>query len=393
MASEIRSLLAAAQQAEASGDVPGAVTQLRRAAEFYRARRMARRAAQMERHIDRLEGRPVTEPLDQIRDRTADEFDDDDGAVAYLLDDAPFGAGEEAPRPEVSRLEDDGLGFGDELVDRPTRELSPFDRGPQPAEPSLEAWCSFCCRPRGEVGPLVAGPAGAFICAGCISASARLLEVSVVVPVVPQKSPEPSPPPSPPGAELPGQATVRAQWQRRRPRVALVVGPEGTGKTVFLGSLGRPSVRPFVRHDDDTALVDLSTPLTADEERALLAWLEVHPQRRAVIAARGEAPTPVLVLQGAHGDEPVYDTDSLHQAVSAHVSPALLSKVDAVLPLPRPDREALRHLAQSLLAARGVELPNDALEALIGLAEKAGRGARELAALVARIPAGRYGTR
>ncbi|MDX2009047.1 MAG: ClpX C4-type zinc finger protein [Myxococcaceae bacterium] len=391
MASEIRSLLAAAQQAEASGDVPGAVRHLQRAADFYRTRRMGRRAAQMERHIDRLEGRPVTEPLDQIRDRTVDEFDDDDSVVAHLLDDAPFAA-ELKP---VDALEDDGLGFGDELVERserPARELSPFDRGPQQAEPTLEAWCSFCCRPRGEVGALIAGPAGAYICAGCVAASARLLEVPVVVPVAKPPRVE-AVAPAPPATELPGQAAARATWHRRKPKVALVVGPEGTGKTALLDSLGRPTARPFVRHDEDTALVDLTTPLSADEERALLAWLEAHPHRRAVLAARGEAPTPVLVLEGEQGAEPVYDTDSLHHAVSAHVSPALLSKVDAVLPLPKPDRAALRHLAQSLVAARGIELPPESLDALVSLAEKSGRSARELAALIARIPAGRYAAR
>jgi hypothetical protein len=390
MASEIRSFLSAAQQAEASGDVPGAVRHLQRAADFYRARRMERRASQMERHIDRLEGRPVSDPLDQIHDRAADDFDDDDGVLAYHLDDTPFGA-----EPARAPAQDDGLGFGDELLDRherPERELSPFDRGPQAADPALEAWCSFCCRPRGEVGALIAGPAGAYICAGCVSASARLLEVAVTVPAL-------APPRSAmttarvPAVELPGQASARAVWDRRKPKVALVVGPEGTGKTTFLESLGRPAARPFSRSEDDTVLVDLSAPLSADEERALQHWLDAHPHHRAVLAARGDAPTPVLVLQGEHGDEPVYDTDSLHRAVGAHLSPTILSKVDAVLPLPRPDRDALRHLAQSLLAARGVELPAQALEALASLAEKSGRGARELAALVARIPTGRYATR
>ncbi|MFN7134008.1 MAG: ClpX C4-type zinc finger protein, partial [Myxococcales bacterium] len=37
-----------------------------------------------------------------------------------------------------------------------------------------DCWCSFCCRPKAEAGPMIAGPAGAFICRGCIAASARL---------------------------------------------------------------------------------------------------------------------------------------------------------------------------------------------------------------------------
>jgi hypothetical protein len=394
MSSEIRALLADAQQAESSGDVAGAVRRLQQAAEFYRARRMIRRADQMQRHIDRLEGRPVSVPLDQIRDRAVDAFDEDDDVIAHVLDDAPF--------VPSRALADDGLGFGDELLsgaeaarppvaEAPVQDLSPFDRGPQPADPNLDAWCSFCCRPKAEVGSLIAGPAGAFICATCIGLSARLMAVPVEgLPAAPAPAPVSMAKPS---VEMPGQSRARTTWDRRKPRVALVVGPEGTGKTTFLESLGRPTSRPLARLEDDTALVDLSSPLSAEEERALLQWLDAHPKRRAVLAARGDAPTPVLVLQGEHGEEPVYDTDSLHHAVNAHLSPALLSKVDAVLPLPRPDRQALTHLAQSLLAARGIELPADSVGALVSLAEKSGRGARELAALVARIPAGRYGAR
>jgi hypothetical protein len=395
MPSEIRALLADAQQAESSGDVPGAVRRLQQAAEFYRARRMIRRAEQMQRHIDRLEGRLVSVPLDQISDRAGDAFDEDDDVIAHVLDDAPF--------VPSRALADDGLGFGDELLsgsevaarapgaEAPAQELSAFDRGPQPADPSLDAWCSFCCRPKAEVGSLIAGPAGAFICASCIGLSARAMAVSIeALPSAPAVAPAPRPRSS---VELPGQSSAKATWDRRKPRVALVVGPEGTGKTTFLESLGRPAPRPLARLEDETALVDLSSPLSPEEEHALIQWLDAHPKRRAVLAARGDAPTPVLVLRGEHGDEPVYDTDSLHHAVSAHLSPSLLSKVDAVLPLPRPDRDALRHLAQSLLAARGIELPADSVGALVALAERSGRGARELAALVARIPSGRYSAR
>jgi len=385
MSSEIRSLLAAAQEAEAHGDVARAVTRLQQAAEFYRARRMERRAAQMERHIDRLEGRSVSVPLDDIHDAGVAFFDEDDEAVSHVLEDAPFG--DEGREPD-----DDGLGFGDELLDTARRtsrfrDDSLFDRGPQQADPAIDAWCSFCCKPRSEVGPLIAGPAGAFICASCLTTSARLM--ALPVPELPKHDPRA---PSPPEvqSELPAQRQARALWDRRKPRVALVVGPEGSGKSVFLKSLGAPVDRPFSRADGDTVLVDLSTPMTADEENALQRWLDAHPKRRAVLAARGDAPTPVLVLQGEHGDEPVYDTEALHRAVASQVSPQLLSRVDSVLPLPAPDRDALAHLGRSLLAAREIELPEAAVDSLVSLAERSGRGARELAALIARIPAGRY---
>jgi len=48
-------------------------------------------------------------------------------------------------------------------------------RGPVAADPTADGWCSFCCRPQGEVGPLVAGPAGAFICGRCIEGAAAIL--------------------------------------------------------------------------------------------------------------------------------------------------------------------------------------------------------------------------
>ena len=179
-------------------------------------------------------------------------------------------------------------------------------------------------------------------------------------------------------------------WDRRKPKVALVIGPEGSGKSAFLESLGRPASRPFVRAEGDVAIVDLSSPLAEPEELALRAWLDAHPKRRVVLAARGLPPAPVLVLQGEQGEESVYDTDSLHRSIDAHVPVGLLAKVDVVLPLPPPDRAALQQLGASLLTARSIGLPAPALDALVDLAERSGRGARELAALIARIPSGRY---
>jgi hypothetical protein len=385
MSSEIRSVLAAAQEAEAHGDLPRAITRLQQAAEFYRARRMERRAAQMERHIDRLEGRSVSVPLDEIHDSSMALFDEDDDAVSHVLEDSPFGGESHEP-------EDDGLGFGDELLDasrRATvlRDESPFDRGPQPADPAIDAWCSFCCKPRNEVGSMIAGPAGAFICANCVTTSAKLM--ALPTPALPLHQPHVFES-GEARSELPSQRAARSTWDRRKPRVALVVGPEGAGKTVFLRSLGEPVDRPFSRAEGDIALVDLATALTSDEETALHRWLDAHPRRRAVLAARGDAPTPVLVLQGDQGEEAIYDTDALHRAVASQVSAQLLSRVDSVLPMTAPDREALTHLGKSLLAAREIDLPDAAVDSLISLAERSGRGARELAALIARIPAGRY---
>ena len=58
----------------------------------------------------------------------------------------------------------------------PGEPNKPFlERLPVLADPAQPAWCSFCCRPATEVGRLVAGPAGAFICRSCTERAERLL--------------------------------------------------------------------------------------------------------------------------------------------------------------------------------------------------------------------------
>lgn len=380
MASEIRLLLAAAQDAESRGDRPRAIARLQEAAEFYRSRRMERRAAQMERHIDRLEGRTVQVPLDAIADPHLDDLSEDDHAMTYVLDDGALGDDES--------LQDDGLGFGDELLDAPSRRLQDdFERGPQRADPAIEAWCSFCCKPKTEVGPLVAGPAGAYICAACIGLSGGLLSVDVPVIAVPEpKRVEPQSR----STFLPAQSRAKAEWERRNPRVALVIGPEGAGKSVFLESVGRVAARPFTRGDGSLTVLDLHSPLWADEEGALTRWLDGDESRRVIVAARGALPKPALVLSGASGDESIYDTAALAESVGATISSNVLSRVDGVLAMPAPDRQGLRALATALLNAKGVELPESALESLLEIAQRSGRSAKELAALIARVPAGAY---
>lgn len=58
----------------------------------------------------------------------------------------------------------------------PGKPPRPFpERLPVLADPIHPAWCSFCCRPGVEVGSLVAGPVGAFICRSCVERALRLL--------------------------------------------------------------------------------------------------------------------------------------------------------------------------------------------------------------------------
>ena len=131
--SDARQLLADAQAAEVKGDKVEAIRLLRRAAELYRDKQLGSKALKVLRHIRRLEG-----------------IDED----ARPVDQMPFETQDfEGPRPP--------------------REMP--ERGPVLADPKLEAWCSFCCRPHTEVGRLVAAPTGTFICAACIKAATEMI--------------------------------------------------------------------------------------------------------------------------------------------------------------------------------------------------------------------------
>ncbi|MEW6434183.1 MAG: ClpX C4-type zinc finger protein [Myxococcota bacterium] len=402
-----RALLSAAQQAEIRGDKAEAIRLLREAATAYRDRDMPGRALQMLRQIRRLEGVPIDElmPLDAVPDEDTvtgarpdprvppgdelgfgDSLLPDGGLTTDGRDDRDEGGG--APRRTwvLSDDEEDEAPISRRRIGRTLVE----QRGPSRADPAIDAWCSFCCRPKLEVGALIAGPAGAFICASCVRASTALLDGDAA----PPPSTPPSPPISaaaqaPPKVSLPAQAAARARLERAQPKLALVIGPEGSGKSSLLRTLGPTVEPPLERLAGDLVVLDLTAPLSAADEARLLRWLDEHPQRRAILAARGAVPRPVLVLKGEHGDEPVFDTAALSESVT-HLSPAGLARVDAVLPLAAPDRPALEALARALLELRGVSLAEEAVAQLVDIAEKAGRGAHELAALIARIPPGRY---
>ncbi len=336
--SDIRRLLSDAQDAERRGKKDEAVRLLRVAAAWYRDRQMLRRAAQMLRQARRVEGVEEEEP------------------------EAVFGF--DAPEDVAPSIPLGENGDGPVLVEQ---------RVPQLADPALDAWCSFCCRPKVEIGPLVAGPAGAYICEGCTATSAALLGRKDVPLERPWEMKALA-------FELLTQRRARTRFTRVRSRLGLVIGPEGTGKSAWLQSLG---AQPDLRH------LEITRPLTADEEDELLRWLE-PAGRSAFLAVRGPVPPPALVLQGEHGEEPLHDTASLVESVP-QLSAKILARVDAVIPFEAPNPEELVSLAQAVAEARGVWLPESALTQLVGLAMKAQRGAHELVTLISRIPPGKYG--
>ncbi len=343
--SDIRRLLSDAQAAERSGKKDEASRLLRAAAAWYRDRQMLRRAGQMLRQARRVEG---------LEEETS-------GEEVFGFD-----APEEPPAEEaVSELS-----AGRVLLEQ---------RLPQLADPAIDAWCSFCCRPRTEVGPVVAGPAGAYICQGCLGTSAALLGGQSVPPRATSLEVTSHWEIKTLAFELTAQRRARSRFTRSRSRLGLVIGPEGTGKTAWLQSLG---AQPDLRQ------LEVSRPLSAAEEEELLSWIEPGG-RSAFLVVRAPVPPPALVLQGEHGEEPLHDTASLVGKVP-HLSARVLSRVDAVIAFEPAAPEELVALAQALAEARGVSLPEAALTQLVSLSLKAQNGAHELVTLIARIPPGKY---
>lgn len=333
--SDIRNLLARAQESETKGDKAAAAEFLRKAATWYRDRQQLRRAAQMLRQARRVEG-------------IEEEGDD------------PV-----APVPEPAT--EDVFGFGDDFASEAGKVLVET-RTPQLADPAIDAWCSFCCRPASEVGALVAGPAGAFICAGCTElsnalrggerrATPRTVELTALT------------------HELPAQRRARERFLRHRARVSLVIGPAGTGKSAFLASVAHADHRA---HDASGAL----------NVRELLEWLEA-PTRTVSLVITAAIPTPSLVLEGEHGPEPIHDTATLI-ATLPHLPKDLTSRIDAVHPFDEPTEADLISLARHLAQSRQLVLPDPVIAQLVALALRAKTGAHELVTLLGRIPPGTY---
>jgi hypothetical protein len=139
-----RELLQSAQAAEREGDLARAGALLEQAARIYESTGHDARAAQMRRHVERL------------------------GAIARTGArgvEEPASGGRRNGGPE---------GSVEEALPGVDRTL--FERTPTLADPTLEAWCSFCCRPSREVGPLVAGPTQAYVCRACVRLAASLLD-------------------------------------------------------------------------------------------------------------------------------------------------------------------------------------------------------------------------
>ncbi|NOK34575.1 hypothetical protein HMI49_15345 [Corallococcus exercitus] len=279
------------------------------------------------------------------------------------------------------------------------REKRIIERGPTRADPALDAWCSFCCRPRGEVGDLVAGPAGAFICKGCLGESQGLL--GDVVPPPPARKPVVEEPRAG-TVEMVGHDEVKTLLERTLQagaRCLLLVGPEGCGKSLFFQSLQRrgqgvlasvealestPGTEPLLVEDVDR--------LESGVQAALAAFLSSHRERAVVMSARGAVSSLGLWVRGEGGSLPVPTTAGMIEAVQGLVPVSLLERVQVLLPVRRPTVPELVEVARRSLALRqpAVTLSEEVLGAFAAEAVRSPRAGHELQALLSRVYAGSW---
>ncbi|KFE69597.1 ClpX C4-type zinc finger protein [Hyalangium minutum] len=373
-----------------------------------------------------LEMRPVEEPEPQanatheghvhLRARPADVglevkalvAQDMTALVAEVI--SPTAASEEAP--QGYRLSPGDFRAYEEQVSPSAHEEPParnearseeralIERGPTRADPAIDAWCSFCCRPRAEVGELVAGPTGSFICATCVGESSGLLGLEEAAPgrARPSRRKETQAE----VAGLVGQQEARELLERALQvgaRRVLVVGPVGTGKSAWFRQLERQERGTLMTLETleqgaggPVVLVENVDRLSPEAQERLSSFLARHPERTVLMSARGSLGAPKLLLQGAEGSLPVLSTRALSEGVLNSVSVSLLEQIQLAIPLQVPTREEFMEIARQLLGPRAplLALSDDLLAAIASEAAVSPRAGHELLALLARVPEGSW---
>ncbi|NTX02137.1 ClpX C4-type zinc finger protein [Myxococcus sp. CA040A] len=317
----------------------------------------------------------------------------------------PFGDGPLAPTGQAGARDSDVEAFAahaseDDTTPRRRRGPRIIERGPARADAALDAWCSFCCRPRAEVGDLVAGPAGAFICKACLTESASLLGDVRPVPL-------PTRPRSPVRAsaamDFVGQPDVRSSMERALQsgaRCVLLVGAEGWGKSVLLQMLqrqGRGTITPVASLAEDLSASPLFVEdverLSMEHQAALSLFLSRESRPSVVLSARGLAPEPgKLSLRGGEERLLVPTTEALSRAARGVIPVSILEHVQVLLSLHPPTREDYVEMARARLALRepATALSDSVLSAFAAEAERSPRAGHELQALLQRVPPGTW---
>nr|WP_274622524.1 ClpX C4-type zinc finger protein [Myxococcus fulvus] len=285
----------------------------------------------------------------------------------------------------------------------PQRRRKPriIERGPTRADVTLDAWCSFCCRPRAEIGELVAGPAGAFICKACLTASSALFGDSVSPVSLPARPHVETPTPSAP--DFIGQPEARSALidaLRTGVRCVLLIGAEGCGKSTLLQMLQREGQGALTTVDALTGTPS-STPLfiedvdqlSTEHQRALSAFLGRASRPTVVLSARGNAPSSSkLALRGEGLRLNIPTTGALSRAMRDTVTVSILEHVQHLVSLRPPTSAEYKDMARARLAARehATALSEKALSVLVAEAARSPRAGHELQALLQRIPPGTW---
>jgi hypothetical protein len=276
-----------------------------------------------------------------------------------------------------------------------------FDRGPTRADPALDAWCSFCCRPRVEVGEMVAGPTGSFICAACVGESQSLLGLGSSEPAAAR--PAPARRKEEPGTlELVGQHEARALLARgleAGARRLLVIGPEGCGKSVWFQHLVSQEAGTLVTVDSleqgaggSLLLVEDVDRLSPELQARLSSFLARHPERTVLMSARGGTTVPGFQLHGAAGSLPMFTSFELFRVLREAVPLALIDQIQLVIPLHDPSEAEFVEIARRRLAARGSEatLSDEVLATFAAAAARSPRAGHELTAMLGRVLSGSW---
>ncbi|WP_228557906.1 ClpX C4-type zinc finger protein [Myxococcus sp. AB056] len=314
-----------------------------------------------------------------------------DESTTRLASSRMTGEAEEAPTGE------------DILTDarlRRRREARIIERGPTRADAALDAWCSFCCRPRTDTGDLVAGPAGAFICKSCVFESQSLLGDVTLVPPPTVSRPER---PVTPVLGLVGQGVTQAlltQSLEAHARTLLVIGPEGSGKSVWFQQLQREAVGVItpvadldVTTSSRTLLVEDVDRLNATSHATLQAFLARDSRPVVLLSARGmRTEARGLSLRGDAFSVSVSTTAALTQAVRGTVPTDILEHVQVLLPLQVPTPAEFVEIARQRLTSRepAVSVSEEVLMALAQEASRSPRAGHELHALLNRVPTGTW---